>query len=416
MEDRMKKTRYVLLPLAVALLLAPAVSMAQDAASLAAQGHPQPPASPENASFAWTDRVDLESQVLARWRGVPTRSGHGSDPEELGLALESVSEARLVHAAAARNFDTFISRLAGTRAPGAVTNSGGTPVPDLTFVPVAPCRIFDTRVVTSSKMAANETRGFYTNSVASLPAFTNQGGDASGCPEVPFDPPAVLINFTVADPEAQGNARVWAYLGAEPATSTINFRTGINLANGTASPTCYSCGPDVSVKVTQNVHVLADIVGYFRAKDKTLDLNVLGALFDGTSGFGAGVGLVFADGAFNSFRTSMFLPQDFSAQTDLTARFLLSIPETGCAIDWSANTPLRVLRPGSGTANALTATPPNADVTVPATSGNIFSTATTLSSTDIVAGDLLTLSWFRSTTGDTCTQSLTLRGVQLIYE
>lgn len=410
----MKRTRYVLLPLAAALLLAPAVSMAQDAASLAAQGHPQPAASPEKASFAWTDRADLESQVLARWRGVPTRSGPGSDPEELALALGSVSEARLVRAAAARDVDTFVSRLAGTRAAGVVTNSGGTVIPDLTFVPVAPCRIFDTRVPTSSKMVANETRGFYTNSVASLAAFTNQGGDVSGCPQVPFDPPAVLINFTVADPEAQGNARVWAYLGTEPATSTINFRTGINLANGTASPTCYSCGQDISVKVTQNVHVLADIVGYFRAKDKTLDLNVLGALFDGTSGSGTGMGLVFADNAFNSFRTSVFLPPDFSAQTDLTARFLLSISETGCAADWSANIPLRVLRPGSGTANTLSATPSTVDITVPSTSGNIFSTATTLSSTDIVAGDLLIVSWYRST--DTCTSSLTLRGVQLIYE
>jgi hypothetical protein len=275
-------------------------------------------------------------------------------------------------------------------------------------------RIFDTRLATAGKMTAGETRGFYTNSVASLPVFTGQGGNASGCPEVPFDPPAVLINFTVADPEAQGNARVWAYLGTEPATSTLNFRTGINLANGTASPTCYSCGQDISVKVTQPVHVIADIVGYFRAKDKTLDLNVLGALFDGTSGTGTGMGLRFADNAFNSFRTSVFLPQDFSAQTDLTARFLLSTPDTGCTVDWSANSPLRVLRPGSGTTNTLTTTPSTVDVTVPSTSGNIFSTATTLSSTDIVAGDLLIVSWYRST--DACTSDLTLRGVQLIYE
>ncbi|HEX9190312.1 MAG TPA: hypothetical protein VGB87_24760 [Vicinamibacteria bacterium] len=300
--------------------LVPVVSMAQeDEASLAAQGCQVSAASPEKGSLVWTDRADLESQVLARWRGVPTRSGHGSDPEELALALGSVSEARLVRAAAARDVDAFVSRLAGTRAAGAVTNSGGTPIPDLTFVPVVPCRIFDTRAATSSKMAANETRGFYTNSVASLPDFTNQGGNVSGCPEVPFDPPAVLINFTVADPEAQGNARVWAYLGTEPATSTINFRTGIILANGTASPTCYSCGPDISVKVTQPVHVLADIVGYFRAKDKTLDLQVMNTPNTGTVGTGTGMGLVFPDATNSVFRTTIFLPQDFSAQTDLTA-------------------------------------------------------------------------------------------------
>jgi hypothetical protein len=166
--------------------------------------------------------------------------------------------------------------------------------------------------------------------------------------------------------------------------------------------------------VTQPVHVIADIVGYFRAKDKTLDLNVLGALFDGSSATGTGMGLRFVDNAYNSFRTSVFLPPDFSAQTDITARFLLSTPDTGCAADWSANSPLRVLRPGSGTTNALTTTPATVDITVPSTSGNIFSTATTLSSTDILAGDLLMLSWFRST--DTCTSDLTLRGVQLIYQ
>ena len=169
----MKRMRYVLLLLAAALLVAPAVSMAQeDAASLAALGY-QPSASPEKASVVWTGRADLESQVLARWRGVPTRSGHGSDPEELALSVGSVSEARLVRAAAASDVDTFVSRLAGTRADGAVINSGGTPIPDLTFVPVAPCRIFDTRLATAGKMAINETRGFYTNSVASPPAFTS---------------------------------------------------------------------------------------------------------------------------------------------------------------------------------------------------------------------------------------------------
>jgi hypothetical protein len=415
-DIRLKRMRCVLLPLAAALLLAPAVSSAQeDEASLAARGLP-PSASPEKATLVWTDRADLESQVLARWRGVPTRSTHGRDPGELALAVAAASEARLVRAATAKDADSFVSRLAGTRTAGAVTYSGGTPIPDLTFVPVAPCRIFDTRSATAGKMVANETRGFYTNSVASLAAFTGQGGNVSGCPEVPFDPPAVLINFTVANPEAKGNARVWDYFGSEPVASTINFQAGINLANGTASPACFSCGPDISVKVTQNVHVLADIVGYFRAKDKTLDLNILGALFDGASGTGIGIGLVFADGAFSSFRTSVFLPQDFSAQTDVTARFLLSIPDTGCAINWSANSPIRVLRPGSGTANVLSSNPESAIVTVPATGGNIFSTATILSSSDIVAGDLLTLSWFRSTTGDTCTSSLTLRGVQLIYE
>jgi len=414
----MKRMRYVLLLLAAALLLAPAVSMAQeDAASLAAQGY-QPSASPEKASVVWAGRADLESQVLARWRGVPTRSGHGSDPDELALGVGSVSEARLVRAAAASDVDTFVSRLAGTRAAGAITNSGGTPIPDLTFVPVAPCRIFDTRLATAGKMTTDETRGFYTNSVASPSAFTNQGGNVSGCPEVPFDPPAVLINFTVADPEAQGNARVWAYLGTEPATSTINFRTGINLANGTASPACYSCGPDISVKVTQPVHVIADIVGYFRAKDKTLDLQVMNTPNTGTVGIGTGMGLVFADATNSVFRTTIFLPQDFSAETDLTARFLLSTSSTGCAVTWASNDPLRVLRPSSGVTNALTATPSSADLNAPATSGNIFQTSATLASSSIVAGDLLTLSWFRSgsAAGDTCTGNLVVRGVQLIYE
>jgi hypothetical protein len=413
MEDGMKRTMFAMLSLVAALLVFPAVSMAQeDAASLAARGYS--PAASGEKGIVWTDRADLEAQVLARWRGVPAKSGHGSDPEELAKAVASVSEARLVRAAAARDVDSFVSRLAGARVAGVITNSGGTPIADSTFVPVAPCRIFDTRLATAGKMALGETRGFYTNSVASLSAFTGQGGDASGCPEVPFDPPAVLINLTVADPEAQGNARVWAYLGAEPATSTINFRPYINLANGTETPTCYSCGPDISVKVIQNVHVIADILGYFRAKDKTLDLNVLGALFDGGSGSGTGMGLVFADNGFNSFRTTAFLPQDFSNQTDVTARFLLSIPETGCVVAWNTNDPVRVLRSGAGTTNVITTTPNTQNLTVPSTSGNIFQSVVTLASTDIQAGDLLTLSWYRST--DTCTSSLTLRGVQLLYE
>lgn len=419
----MKRARK-LLWLVPVLLLAPGLAVAQeDAASRAAQGYL--PQASRGEAFVWTDRSDLEAQVLARWANIPTRTGHASDPDDLAKAVRSVPEARLIRAAAARDVDTFIRRLAGVpsgrlaNGEGFVTNSGGTPIADTTFVATTPCRIFDTRLATAGKMIANETRSFYTNEVsAGATNWANQGGDASNCPEVPFDPPAVLITLTVTDPEGIGNARLWAFLGAEPLASNINFRTGVNIANTTSTPTCPGCGADINVKVTQRVHVLADIVGYFRAKDKTLDLQVMNTPNTGTVGIGTSMGLLFPDGVNTVFRTTMFLPEDFSSQTDLTARFLFSTASTGCAVTWATNSPLRVLRPGLGTATDLTVTPLNEDLAVPATAGNIFQTARVLSATNIVAGDLLTLSWFRSggSAGDTCAGDLIVRGVQLLYE
>ncbi|HYG65131.1 MAG TPA: hypothetical protein VEL74_21300, partial [Thermoanaerobaculia bacterium] len=110
---------------------------------------------------------------------------------------------------------------------------------DLVFVPVAPCRIIDTRQVSAGPLAANETRHFL---VAGTNAFLAQGGTGGGCgvPDGVSEPaaPAVVINFIAVGPSGPGNLRAWEYGQPVPRASVINYANvpGLNIANGVVVP------------------------------------------------------------------------------------------------------------------------------------------------------------------------------------
>jgi len=406
-------------------VLAGGVALAQEKLAFqGSQGGAGAYRAPAAVGFVWTDRADLESQILRRWGSDISAVGYGRNPEDLSKAIHSVSERRLIRAAAATSFGEFLRRLSGagtaTKTPLIPVAQGtGTPINDLTFVTTPPCRIFDTRLSAAGKMAAGSTRSFYTNSFSAGPlSWADQGGDGSLCPEIPLDPPAVLITITAAAPEAQGNARIWAYGAAEPFVSNLNFTAGVNIANTTSTPTCDACGPDVNIKVTQNVHMVGDVVGYFRSTDKSLDANVLTAPLINTAqiSVGSAQGIAMPDTGDPAFAFSTILPEDYSANTDLTVRFVFTTADTACDVAWRANTPFFVYS-NAGPVATVTVVPSGQLVTVPSLAGQSFSVSATVSATAIGPGSVLTQGWSRTDIpGDTCTGTLILRAVQVLYE
>jgi hypothetical protein len=405
------KNRLVGPIILLALCATSVPAFAQDAASLAARGVVRA----SEPGLVFSGRADLERQLLTRWGSQLLSKGSGIDPAELATAIRSVPRGRLMLAAAATDAESFYTRLAG-RIPDPRFTTGALFI-DHTFFPITSCRIIDTRLASAGKMAASETRAFRSNAAGFPSLITGQGGDASGCPDIPVDPPGILFTLTIADAEGNGNARAWPFGSAEPLASNINFRTSVNIANTTATNTAFAIGSDFNIKTTQAAHIVADVVGYFLPKDKTVDLQVMSTATSATVQTGTNMGLGFADGAFEVFRTTAYLPDDYSDDTPMAIRFLFSINETACAVNWSTNNPLRVLFDGSGTTNVLTATPDSSTLMVPGTANTMFETIIdlTVDSSSVFAGDVLTLSWFRSTTGDTCAQTLILRGAQLLY-
>jgi hypothetical protein len=84
-----------------------------------------------------------------------------------------------------------------------------------------------------------------------------------GAPEVPNSARAVVMNITAANTTGLGNLAVYPDGSPAPATSSINFTGGVNIANSTTS----GCGPSAKVKVlaggNTGADFIIDIVGYY---------------------------------------------------------------------------------------------------------------------------------------------------------
>jgi hypothetical protein len=168
------------------------------------------------------------------------------------------------------------TRAAAASQPLAVTSAKATSAKalgdaesDLVFVPLAPCRIIDTRQISAGALGANETRHFL---VAGSNAFLAQGGTGGGCgvPDGVSEPaaPAVVINFIAVGPAGPGNLRAWEYGQPVPRASVINYANvpGLNIANGVVVPIeGTSLQPaDLSIRSdVSSTHVVADVTGYF---------------------------------------------------------------------------------------------------------------------------------------------------------
>lgn len=149
----------------------------------------------------------------------------------------------------------------------AVAEAIGDPDSHLVFVPLAPCRVIDTRFA-GGKLAPAEKRDF---EVAGTDNFNTQGGNAGGCgvPLGASEPAAaaVVINFIAVDPDGAGHLVAWEAGQPEPFASIINYaKVGLNIANGVIVPIAgvSTVSKDLSIRAAVSaVHVVADVTGYF---------------------------------------------------------------------------------------------------------------------------------------------------------
>jgi hypothetical protein len=137
----------------------------------------------------------------------------------------------------------------------------------LVYSPVAPCRIFDTRN-TGGPIAAGTSEDFYVYGDATT--MFGQGGNPAGCPAPQGEPIAVHLNITVV-PFGDGHIRVYPKGTALPNASTVNYKSGVNVANAVTVKTTFDPADlDLSVYSSNNAHVLADVQGYYYPKLKNV--------------------------------------------------------------------------------------------------------------------------------------------------
>lgn len=127
------------------------------------------------------------------------------------------------------------------------------------FVPIEPCRIFDTRP--GDPIDADETRHFVMFDIPGG-AVAGQGGKPGGC-GIPTNATAVHINFTAVTPAGSGFLRAWSNCDAPPTATLLNF-FGFNISNSTPVPICFGVQFDMSTKVfVSATDLVGDLVGYY---------------------------------------------------------------------------------------------------------------------------------------------------------
>ena len=246
-------SRSVLTPLAVAL-----------SALLVA---PQIQADPTSPLFVVEQqRSALVSRLARQWSDAfaALPKERRLDHEQLSNALFALRADRLFAVTLAGDAEAVEAVLAEAKReaakPRAAAKALGDATADLTYTPINPCRILDTRATAAGPLAANVARtfdGYSTN-------FASQGGAGSGC-GIPNGVAALAMNVYAVNPTNLGFIKVWPANGAEPDVSTVNYQLGITaIATGTLVPVDQASSNRFTAKSPASVDFIADVVGYFK--------------------------------------------------------------------------------------------------------------------------------------------------------
>ena len=153
---------------------------------------------------------------------------------------------------------------------------------DLTFHPLIPCRVVDTRVI-HAPLADQAVYSF--NIVAT--DYSSQGGFSGTC-GVPNRALAVQVNVTAVAPPAGGFLTLYPFGALRPNASTLNYSAGQNIANSTTIGRCVMsdgglCGNDLNVYAYRSAHLLVDVVGYYESP-LTVQVDASGSVYGASLG------------------------------------------------------------------------------------------------------------------------------------
>ena len=153
----------------------------------------------------------------------------------------------------------------------------GSPLNDLVYTPLTPCRIFDSR-------PGSGVQGAGTGPLApGTPVSLDVAGGAAASCAVPFPAAkAAVLNIIAVSPAGAGNLRAWPWDLANPPppnASVINYSNlpGLNIANGLLVPICNiststagNCSDDLFLRAdVSSTHVVIDVFGYLAAPVET---------------------------------------------------------------------------------------------------------------------------------------------------
>ncbi|GAA1975059.1 hypothetical protein GCM10009777_04900 [Microbacterium pumilum] len=141
----------------------------------------------------------------------------------------------------------------GAAAVGAVTTS------ELDFVPVAPCRVVDTRAA-GGKFASGASRALF---VGGTVGFLGQGGTGNGC-GVPLAAKAVALSITTGEATGAGRIVAWADGASQPNSTALSYLSSGSMTGNPIVPLS-TTGKIRLLNVKAATHLVIDVAGYYIA-------------------------------------------------------------------------------------------------------------------------------------------------------
>lgn len=219
-------------------------------------------------------RAELAYTIVKKW-GAHVQEAYKVSPgqwakEMIPLFRVSSMDA-MQRAANERSFDAMNDVLLVGNSKSAnklvTTKLLGSTTDDLVFVPVTPCRIFDTRLV-GGAITSGTTRDLDITSVTDYSVQGGAAGDCGGIGAVSFA--AAAINLTVVSPAGQGFITAHPYLVTRPLAASMVYVGGDLLSNLSIVRLDQTAAiPELSVYASNTTHLVGDIVGYYAAPQAT---------------------------------------------------------------------------------------------------------------------------------------------------
>jgi hypothetical protein len=210
-----------------------------------------------------TSRDELTRAVIQKWSGHVDKAfpiGADAWAVEMAPAFADASMEELKAAAGAKSFDDMNTLLLGGTV-GDGTEALGDAAADLVYIPVTPCRLFDTRLA-GGQIAANTVRSF---DVTAVSDYSFQGGAANNCGVGAVGSfAAAEINFTVVAPAGPGFITAFPFLGTQPNAASLNYEAGAVRGNAvTVKLDQGASANELSVYTFAATQLVGDIVGYY---------------------------------------------------------------------------------------------------------------------------------------------------------
>jgi len=213
------------------------------------------------------NRATVVNRVVETWGDPLAQSSAGVTREQLREMLAALRADHLMAASLAGSLEGLRDVLARSMVGDSSVATGrvrgkalGDPNADLTYTPVVPCRILDTRII-GGPLQADVARIFE----GYAPNFAVQGGASSDC-GIPASVPVLALNVYAVNPTNLGFIKLWSAGTNEPFVSTVNYQAGITaLANGTLVSVDRLSQNRFVAKSPAVVDLVADVVGYFRS-------------------------------------------------------------------------------------------------------------------------------------------------------